>query len=172
MRRHMRNVYVCCSMTFSDWTLDNLRWLVNNFPSSRFGTRKRVLGNECGRVARGYGNCWRLQWVPGEAHNMMEYALSILIVIFPYNSNKPRPQTESCVFSDVVRQSHPSGIFLPGTELLQSPFRTEFSKGSRSRRYRRSLRRHRRSLRRCRDPWGDRRSRGRRCGDADRCATR
>ena len=41
--------------------------------------------------------------------------------------------------------SGPSGIFLPGTELLQSPFRTEFSMGSRSRRYRRSLRR-------CRDP--------------------
>ena len=43
----------------------------------------------------------------------------------------------------------PSGIFLPGTELLQSPFRTEFSMGSRSRRYRRSLRRHRRFLRSC-----------------------
>ena len=42
----------------------------------------------------------------------------------------------------------PSGIFLPGTDLLQSPFRTEFSIGSRSWRYRRSLRRHRRSLRR------------------------
>ena len=61
--------------------------------------------------------------------------------------------------------SHPCGIFLPLTELLQSPFRTEFSMGSRSRRYRRSLRRHRRflrsycrSLRRCRDPWGDRRA--------------
>ena len=59
-----------------------------------------------------------------------------------------------------------SGIFLPGTELLQSPFRTKFSMGSRSRRYRRSLRLnrwflrsyHHRSLRRCRDPWGDRRS--------------
>ena len=38
----------------------------------------------------------------------------------------------------------PSGICLPGTELLQSPFRTEFSMGSRSRR---SLRRHRRLLR-------------------------
>ena len=73
----------------------------------------------------------------------------------------------------------PSGIFLPGTELLQSPFRTEFSMGSRSWRYRRSMRRHRRflrsyrrSLRSCRDPWGDRRPHGRRCGDADRCATR
>ena len=38
---------------------------------------------------------------------------------------------------------HPSGIFLPGTELLQSPFRMEFTMGSRLRRYRRSLRRHR-----------------------------
>ena len=66
----------------------------------------------------------------------------------------------------------PSGIFLPETELLQSPFRTEFSMGSRLRRYRRSMRHHRwfmrsyrqflrsyrqflrsysRSLRRCRD---------------------
>ena len=73
----------------------------------------------------------------------------------------------------------PSGIFLPGTELLQSPFRMEFSMGSRSRRYRRSLRSHRRFLRSyrkflrsCRDPWGDRRPHGRRCGDADCCATR
>ena len=41
----------------------------------------------------------------------------------------------------------PYGIFLPRTELLQSPFRTEFSMGSRSRRYRRSLRRHRQFLR-------------------------
>ena len=58
---------------------------------------------------------------------------------------------------------YPSGICLPVTELLQSPFRTEFSMGSRSRWYRRSLRRHRRflqsyhwSLLRCHDPWGDR----------------
>ena len=35
------------------------------------------------------------------------------------------------MLSDIRRI--PSGIFLPGTELLQSPFRTEFSKGSRSR---------------------------------------
>ena len=41
-----------------------------------------------------------------------------------------------------------SGICLPGTELLQSPFRTEFSMGSRSWRYRRSLRHYRQSLRR------------------------
>ena len=32
---------------------------------------------------------------------MTQNALSSLIVIFPYNSNKQRPQTESCVFSDV-----------------------------------------------------------------------
>ena len=56
----------------------------------------------CGRVARGYGICWRLRQLPvavfraGEARNMTENRLSILIVIFPYNSNKLRPQTESC----------------------------------------------------------------------------
>ena len=62
--------------------------------------------------------------------------------------------------------SSPSGICLPGTELLQSPFRMEFSMGSRSRRYwqsditwdhvhRRFLQSYRWFLRRCRDPWGD-----------------
>ena len=58
-----------------------------------------------------------------------------------------------------------TGICLPGTELLQSPFRTEFSMGSRLLRYWRSLRCHcrflqsyRQSLRRCRNPWCDRRS--------------
>ena len=57
----------------------------------------------------------------------------------------------------------PSGICLPGTELLQSPFRMEFSLGSLSRRYRRSLLHHRRFLRcyrrtlqRCHYPWDDR----------------
>ena len=51
-----------------------------------------------------------------------------------------------------------SGICLPGTELRQSPFRMEFSMGSRSWQYRRSLwhhrwflRHHRRSLRLSRD---------------------
>ena len=64
----------------------------------------------------------------------------------------------------LLKIGYPSGIFVPGTELLQSPFRTEFRMGSRSRWYRRSLRRHRwflrsyrRSLRHCRDPWGYRR---------------
>ena len=31
--------------------------------TSQFGTYKRLLGNECGRVARGYANCswlWQL----------------------------------------------------------------------------------------------------------------
>ena len=69
--------------------------------TSEFGTWKQLLGNECRRVARGYSNCWRLLrllealatagssgncwklWrVPGEARNMTENALSILIVIF------------------------------------------------------------------------------------------
>ena len=40
----------------------------------------------------------------------------------------------------------PFGNCLPVTELLQSPFRTEFSMGSLSRRYRQSMRRHRRFL--------------------------
>ena len=31
---------------------------------------------------RGYGNCWKLLWVAGEANTIMENALSILIVIF------------------------------------------------------------------------------------------
>ena len=75
-----------------------------------------------------------------------------------------------------VKLVSPSGIFLPGTELLQSPFSTEFTMGSRSWWYRRSLRRHRRflrsyrrflrsyrrSLRHCRDPWGYLWPRGRR----------
>ena len=41
-----------------------------------------------------------------------------------------------------VTNQFPSGICLPGTELLQSSFRMEFSMGSCSRQYRRSLRRH------------------------------
>ena len=53
----------------------------------------------------------------------------------------------------------PSGTFLPLTELLQSPFRTEFSMGSQSLwRHRLFLRSSRRSLWCCRDLWGDRRS--------------
>ena len=29
--------------------------------TSQFGTYKQLPGNKCGRVARGYGNCWRLR---------------------------------------------------------------------------------------------------------------
>ena len=47
---------------------------------------------------------------------------------------------------------------LAGTELLQSPFRMEFSMGSLLRWYRQSIRRHRQSLRCCCNPWGDQRS--------------
>ena len=56
-----------------------------------------------------------------------------------------------CLFGHTVDHSR---ICLPGTELLQSPFRTEFSMGSRSWRYRQSLRHHRRFLRSYRDPCG------------------
>ena len=59
--------------------------------------------------------------------------------------------------------SGPLWICLPGTELLQSPLRTEFSMGSLLRRYwwslwhhRRFLRSYRWSLRHCHDPWGGR----------------
>ena len=33
---------------------------------------------------------------------MTENYLSFLIILFPYNSNKRRPQTESCVFSTLA----------------------------------------------------------------------
>ena len=38
----------------------------------------------------------------GEDCNMMENSFSILIVIFPNKSNKPRPQTESCAFASLA----------------------------------------------------------------------
>ena len=45
-------------------TRDNLWSLRNDFPvchsALRNDIRKLIPGNECGRVARGYGNCWRL----------------------------------------------------------------------------------------------------------------
>ena len=49
-------------------------------------------------VAATVGSCGGLLARPTSC-NMTENALYILIVIFPYNSNKLRPQTESCVFS-------------------------------------------------------------------------
>ena len=57
-------------------------------------------------TAGGSSNCWKLQQVAGDAANMMKNAVSILIVIFLHNSNTPRPQTKSCLFSDLApRQS-------------------------------------------------------------------
>ena len=47
------------------------------------------------------GGCGLLPARPAGV-NMMENARSILIVIFPFNSYKPRPQTESCVFSSLA----------------------------------------------------------------------
>ena len=44
-------------------------------------TRKQFpslsLRNECGRVARGYGNCFKRRRVAGDAYNKMENSLSI-----------------------------------------------------------------------------------------------
>ena len=53
-------------------------------------------------TAGGRGGCWKPRRVAYEACNMTKNALSILIVIFLHNSYKPRPQTESCVFSGLV----------------------------------------------------------------------
>ena len=50
-------------------------------------------------TAGGCSNFWKLRQVAVEVHNMIENALSILIVIFLLNSNKLRHKTESCVFS-------------------------------------------------------------------------
>ena len=66
-------------------------------------------------TAGGCGNCWKLRRVTGKVRNMTENDLSILIVIFPYNYNKPRPQTESCVLSS-KDHSH-TGISMAGAEL-------------------------------------------------------
>ena len=60
---------------------------------------------EVATTAGGCDDCRTLQRVAGEAGNMTENALSILIVLFPHNSNKLRPHTESCVFSNVGMES-------------------------------------------------------------------
>ena len=62
---------------------------------------------------------------------MTENALSILIVIFPYNSNKLRPQTESCVFSSLAlrgavgsfkKRTHPTlKEYITSTRTTQCP---------------------------------------------------
>ena len=68
---------------------------------------------------------------------------SVITKVWPH-ANRAVVTNNSTVIIEAVLI--PSGICLPRTELLPSPFRTEFSMGSRSRRYRRSLRRHRRFL--------------------------
>ena len=84
---------------------------------------------------------------------MSHYLVQLILEFLPARLVKLLYGLDSNV-SQLVKQPIPSGIYLPGTdpsgiclprtELLQSPFRTEFIMGSRSRRYRRSLRRHRR----------------------------
>ena len=84
--------------------------------------------------------------------------------ITPQMCNRVTNHGDMSTFSKPVgAHTSPSGICLPGIELLQSTFRTELSMVSRLRWYWRSLWRHRqfmrsyrRSLRGCRDPWGDR----------------
>ena len=71
--------------------------LGNDFWEMNAGELPEVTG-----TAGGCGDCWKLWRVSGEACNVIENALSILIVVFPYNSNKPRPQTKSCAFASLV----------------------------------------------------------------------
>ena len=80
-------------------------------------------------------------FIPHFAWDVMGHCLCpCLEAMMPARSEN----TQLSVWGLCLFPSFPSGIFLPGTELLQSPFRTEFSMESRSRRYRRSLRCHRR----------------------------
>ena len=53
-------------------------------------------------TAGGCSDCWKPWRVAGDACNMTENALSILIVIFLHNSNKPKRRTESNLFSDLA----------------------------------------------------------------------
>ena len=66
-------------------------------------------------TAAGCGNCWKLRRVTGKVRNMTENDLSILIVIFSYNYNKQRPQTESCVL--FCKDHSHTGISMAGAEL-------------------------------------------------------
>ena len=76
--------------------------MTTQFVSRHFETNAGELP-EMTATALGYGYCWKPRRVAGDAHNMMENALSILIVIFLHNYNKQRPQTESCIFSDLAQ---------------------------------------------------------------------
>ena len=102
-------------------TRDNLRSLRNDFPVCHM-----PLGNECRRVASGYSNCWRL-WQLLEAavgcRQCPQYdgKCSSILIIFSHNSNKPRHQTESCLFSDldqmitfyvILLAETPFGVFM------------------------------------------------------------
>ena len=83
-------------------TWDNLWWLWNDFPVWHLTTSRKQMQESCQRLQQLFevaAGCWR----GSHSRTMTENALSILIVVFPYNSNKPRPATESCVFSNVVQ---------------------------------------------------------------------
>ena len=102
--------------------------------TSLFGTWKLLSGNECGRVARGYGNCWRL-WRLLEAEVGCPRYDGKCCFYFNYYFSVQLQQTKtsdrklSIFRSDFnsISQFTPCGNCLPETELLQSPFRTEFS---------------------------------------------
>ena len=57
-------------------------------------------------TAEGCGDCWKPRKVAGNAPgpHATENAIFIFI-IFSHNSNKPRPQTESGLFSDLAPRS-------------------------------------------------------------------
>ena len=69
--------------------------------TSQFGTWKQLPGTECGRVVRGYSNCWKLWRVAGEARNMTENDLSILIVIFFVQLQQTVPSDRKLCISNV-----------------------------------------------------------------------
>ena len=95
---------------------------------STSGTRHRVSGN-IGDIDVWHGDIGTRLRVSGNIGDLAVGITKLLIleilVLFPNLSRSP------------------FGNCLPGTELCLSPFRTEFSMGSLSRRYQRLLRRHR-----------------------------
>ena len=60
--------------------------LWNNFRLTNVGELPEVKA-----TAGGCGNCWKLWRAASKAPNVTENAIFIFIVIFSYNSNKPRP---------------------------------------------------------------------------------
>ena len=90
-----------------------MRWLEttsgNSGTTSQIVTRhsETIAGGlpEVMATAGGCGDCWKPRRVAGNAHNMTENALSIIIIIFLHNSNKPRPQTEICLFSNLANET-------------------------------------------------------------------